>query len=184
MAVMILDNLVLRGVRVACDVVTGLKGMGSNPARDNLPAMDLSHSRHLSQGIPLAGSDDPRRQDRAEAIGAAAAARAGRPGSSPGVPVRRTPAIVAGRTVLSRWSPDARVLRPIPTYCRGRFTGRTGAAGGQELAQRLQSFAARTLPRGGLLRPPADQWSGKRRKPGTAWFRPVTGGTLKASTRG
>ena len=49
MAVKHLENLVLRGVSVACDVVTGLKRIGSSTANCGMPAMDLSHSRHPSQ---------------------------------------------------------------------------------------------------------------------------------------
>jgi hypothetical protein len=47
MAVTNRENLVLRGVNVAGDVVTGLKRIGFRAAMEQNPAMDLSHSRHV-----------------------------------------------------------------------------------------------------------------------------------------
>jgi hypothetical protein len=166
MAVMKLETLVLGGVSIARDVVTGLKGIGSNPAKSGLPAMDLSHSRHLSQSYRQAEADDPQRPWRADRVGAARAARrAGRPGSFPGVSVRRTPAIVAGRTVLSGWSLRKGAFSPMAMQCYD-----TAAPADRELPKRFQPPATRTLG------------SSPRRLVGTAWFRPS--GTLPASTRG
>src|SRR5438132_1029767 len=57
MAVMNLQSLVLRGVNVAGDVVTGRERLGFNPAKGGTPAVVLSFQRHLSTRAPQAGSD-------------------------------------------------------------------------------------------------------------------------------
>ena len=52
MAKMNSDNLVLRGVNVVADVVTGLKRIGSGQAIDQTAAMPLSCTRHLMMTDP------------------------------------------------------------------------------------------------------------------------------------
>jgi hypothetical protein len=83
MAVKNLESLVLHGVTVATEVVTGLVRIGSKTANGQTPAMALSHSRHPSHSD--CGSDPDTRpcSGGAEGIGAAPAVeRAGRPGAA------------------------------------------------------------------------------------------------------
>ena len=104
MYVVPLDSLVLRGVRIACDVVTGLERNGSMQADGQTPTMLLSQERHQRTSCPQVA--DPWRPGNVGNPGVAeAATRAGRPGGFFGVP-RRGPAIAAGRTILSGWSPS------------------------------------------------------------------------------
>src|SRR5262249_47549645 len=102
MAANLLESLVLRGVSQAKALVADMVRMGSNQVKGRTPA-NLSYLRHPS----------PRFQTNhpcdvwlcADDLGdKTAARRAGRPGSSVGVPVSREPARLAGRTVLSGWS--------------------------------------------------------------------------------
>jgi hypothetical protein len=183
MAVKNLENLVLRGVSVACDVVTGLKRIGSNPANGQTPAMVLSHSRHPSQSDRGSDMDTGLRQGGAEPFGAGPAAkRAGRPGCCPGVLASRSPARAAGRAVLSGWSLAEFEPYPPATCYAGRFTTGRQATVDQGRFQRSQGTAARRLERGGLSSRPVTN-SGKRRLLATVW--PTTGeGTPSASTRG
>jgi hypothetical protein len=99
MAVMTLESVVLRVVGVAREVVTGMKRIGSNQASDQAPAR-LSHRRHLVPSWLRPGYGPGLRRPFAEFLGEdRASGRAGRPGSVAGVPVRRSPAPCAGRTV-------------------------------------------------------------------------------------
>jgi hypothetical protein len=103
MAMKTLETLVLRAVPVACDVVSG-QSIGSNGAMR--PAAMLL-SRHL---MPRAMADAYPRgdKDRTEQSGATRVApRAGRLARFAGVSGRRSPAINAGRAILSRW-PNAK----------------------------------------------------------------------------
>jgi hypothetical protein len=184
MAVKNLENLVLRGVNVACDVVTGLSRIGSNTVQVQTPAMALSHSRHPSHSDREAGLDSGPWYVRAETFGAAnAAERAGRPGCCPGVSASRIPARAVGRTVLSGWSLAVEEPYP-PTPCySGRFTAGMQRSVDQGCFQRLQRNSARSLQRGGLSSRPVLTSSGKRRILEMAWPRPFEG-TLLASRRG
>jgi hypothetical protein len=146
MAVMNLESLVLRGVRVACDVETGLKRIGSNTANGQTPAADLSPSRHPSHGAPGYGRDTGPRYGLAEKFGAGAAAeRAGRPGCRSGVFVRRSPAMPVGPAVLSGW-PLAGEVFAITRWRTGALTtGRRQV--GRRLPQRFHQHSARTQGR-------------------------------------
>ena len=132
MAVLHCKTLVLRGVNVACDVVTGMKRFAVNAANTRLPA-DLSFSGHLSTRTSCAEADSQSRHERAVINGVGHARRAGRPGSPAGVPSRQRPARIAGRTIPLGWS-------------RGYS----------------QAFPRRTLPGGSLTSLPAQLWSGTR----------------------
>jgi hypothetical protein len=100
MAVKICETLVLRGVRVAGDVVTGLKRAGFNPAMAQTAAMSQS-PRHPHCARENTGPDTPCASD--VAVTAVAVSRAGRPERLAGSPGHR-PAIKAGRSILSGWS--------------------------------------------------------------------------------
>jgi len=105
MAVVQLESLVLRG-RDACNVVRVLERNGSNQADGRASTVPLSLPRHLLLSYPHAGMCPGSRPADAENLGAATAVkRAGRPGSSAGVPVSRSLAITARWTIQSRWSP-------------------------------------------------------------------------------
>ena len=181
-----LETLVLRGVTVACDCVTGLKGIGSNLAAQ-MPAMDLSHLRHPSQSDPQAGMDTGPRYWRAEPSGAASAVeRAGRPGRSSGVLVRRNPAINAGRAILSGWSLATGEPFPTAAWCIGRFSPASPAAVEQahrlRFPERSQPFPATALTPGGPASQPRGDRAQKRRQGTKAWL--TATGTSSASTRG
>ena len=184
MAMKNLESLVLRGVSVAYDVVTGLKRIGSNRANEATPAMVLSHSRHPSHSDLGTDMDTGPRLGGAESLGAAMAAeRAGRPGCCPGVLASRSPARRAERIVLSGWS--LAVEEPLsPAACyTGRFTAGMQAGMDQGRFQRSQVVSARSLQRGGLSSRPATANSGKRRILAMVWPRPRQG-TPTASMRG
>jgi hypothetical protein len=132
MAVITNESLVLRGVNVACDVVTGLERFGFNPANGGNSAVVLSYQRHLSTRASQAGSDPRPRHERIALGGAShAARRAGRPGSPAGVPERRHPARSAGRAILSRWSLAAGATAPRAAWCLDRLTIKRTAPAGQ-----------------------------------------------------
>ena len=184
MAVKKLESLVLHGVTVATEVVTGLVRIGSKTANGQTPAMALSHSRHPSHSD--CGSDPDTRPGSggAEGIGAAPAVeRAGRPGRCPGVLASRSLARAAGRTVLSGWPLAMEVPYPPNSCYAGRFTTGMQAEVGQERFQRSQSYSARSLQRGGLSSRSVATNSGKRRILERVWPRP-TEGTPTASMRG
>src|SRR5262245_61212432 len=97
MAAITLKTLVLRGVRVADDVVTGRTGMGF-AAKVQAP---LPISSHPSQRY------QPHRLDRQLCLNPDAdnaEQRAGRPERATGVPSRRSPAMSAGRAILLGWA--------------------------------------------------------------------------------
>jgi len=174
-----LETLVLRGNRVIRDVVTGMVRNGSNLADRQTPGL-LSHPRRLSQptwqtGYPPVTPHcfvDARDEDRG-------GQRAGRLGSLVGVLVRRSPAMSAGRTVLSGWSftvggPQASAVR-----CPGLFTTKTPASGAKVLPERHASCSTGGV---GIGRPRMQQ-PGKRMMSRPASSTPA-GGTFLASTRG
>jgi hypothetical protein len=154
MAVVQLESLVLRGIHDACNVVLSLERNGSARADGRTPTVSLSLPRFLMR-YPHPGMDPGERRGNAEDLGvAAAAARAGRPGSASGVPGSRGLAITARRTIQSRWSPAERgacatAWRPDP------FTVRTRASLGQPLSGRLLAFQRSAVRGGGRIRPSA-----------------------------
>jgi hypothetical protein len=105
MALKNLESLLLPVVpAVVRGVVAGLKGTGSAQASGQTRAVALSFTRHLPPGIPGPDSDPMMRYEPANYGEAHAAQRAGRSGSSAGVPDSRTPARTAGAAILSGWS--------------------------------------------------------------------------------
>jgi len=183
MTVIISESLVLRGVRVACDVVTGLKRNGSNPASAQTRAMHLSVTRHPSQGYPDADGDPGTRPEFAEMLGAALAAkRAGRSGSPAGVPDSRTLAISARRAILSGWTLAARGPVPPATWCQRRFAAVSPVAVGEVLSGYSQLTQYQALAAGNQWRLPRPQRSEKGgQQPASSM--PVSG-MLSASARG
>jgi hypothetical protein len=171
MYVVPLDSLVLRGVRIACDVVTGLERNGSMQADGQTPTMLLSQERHLRADYPQ--GTDPGRPGSVGFTGAASAAlRAGRPGCSLGVPNRRGPAIFAGRAILSGWSPS---VRSACANCKRSkaITTFAPAVPGRLLSGRPWALSRGPMQRSRQEHTPAWQLPGKRRAR-----------TLLASTRG
>ncbi len=184
MAVKNVESLVLDGVSVATEVVTGLKRIGSNTANGQTPAMALSHSRHPSHSDCGSDPDARPRSGCAEYIGAALAVeRAGRPGCCPGVHASRSLARAAGRTVLSGWPLATEVPYPVTPCSAGRFTSGVQAALEPGRFQRSQPYSARSLQRGGLSSRSEATNSGKRRILQRVWPRPCEG-TPTASMRG
>src|SRR6266511_6188372 len=117
MAVNNCNSLVLSGVSVVRDVVTGTKSMGCVTVNHETLATHL-HLRHVSQCYPCAVQETQPRQDVADFLGGAdAAARAGRPGGTPGSRASRSPARHAGGTISS-WSPARVAWRPSLTALR------------------------------------------------------------------
>jgi hypothetical protein len=183
MAVKHLENLVLRGVFVACDVVTGLKRIGSNAANCGMPAMDLSHSRHPSQR-DQADQDLRPWYPPAKPIGAGTTAvRAGRSASRPGVLASRSPAIAARRTVLFGWSLAKGETCPTVAVFARRLTTGTTAPVGEELPERSLRYPTKALQGGGQGNLPLLTRGLKRRVEDTTWFRSFPG-TPSASRRG
>jgi len=105
MAMTKLESLVLRVVPVVVrDVVVGLETIGSRQAMSQAPTVTLSFARHLSPGNPDADPNPRMRYEPANYGGPHAAQRAGRSGSSAGVPDSQTAAITARSAILSGWS--------------------------------------------------------------------------------
>jgi hypothetical protein len=122
MAVLQRKSLVLRGVNVACDVVTDMKRFAVNAGNTRLPA-GLSYQRHLSTRTPCAETDSRPRHERTASGGSSRdARRAGRPGSPAGVPVRQRPAINAGRAILCGWSQAYSQTFPRRAIAAGSLT--------------------------------------------------------------
>jgi hypothetical protein len=116
MTVRTVSNLVLRGVTVGNDGTTVSARLVSGATGWEAPT--FSHSmRHPSPGYGLEGAEEqPPYRNASDTGGDAAAPQAGRPGSSAGVPSRRSPASCVGGTVLLGWS--SRVEGPQPLRLR------------------------------------------------------------------
>lgn len=100
-----LESLVLRALPVVVrDVVAVRTTTGSCQASGAMPAVSPSFARHLSPGYPGADPNPMMRDELANTREAHAAQRAGRSGSSAGVPDSRTAAISGRSAILSGWS--------------------------------------------------------------------------------
>jgi hypothetical protein len=164
MAVVNRNTLVLKGVCVVRDVVTGTMGIGLNTAQ---PLANPFSMRRQSQRYPVTVQEtDPRHDLVAE--------RAGRPGC---VLASRSPALGAGRTVLRGWSLARGRACSMAAWRFGRFTARPSASADRTLPGRL--LALRGLASGTAIRAEAR----KHAKASLAWLKPA-GGALAASTRG
>jgi len=139
MAVMNLESLVLRGVTVVRDVVIGLERAGSVTAGGNAPTIPPSFARHLSPSDPRHDAAPAMRYELAGNGVAHTARRAGRPGSSAGVPGSR-PASFAGQTILSGWSVAMGTTAVTGTCQHDRLAVVTPGAGGWLLSGQSQSF--------------------------------------------
>ena len=105
MALKTLESLVLRVVPVVVrDAVAGLENLGSGQATGQAPTVPLSFARHLPPSAPGSDPAPLMRYHRANYGEAHAAQRAGRSGSSAGVPDSQTAAITARSAILSGWS--------------------------------------------------------------------------------
>lgn len=118
MAVTIRQTLVLRGVSVVRDVVTGRTGLDRASAKTQTPALAFS-MRHLSHRFPEAGYAPEQQPLAANNRSKRAVRRAGRSGSCPGVPSFRMPALRAGRATPRWWSRAAGTPCSTVLLCRG-----------------------------------------------------------------
>lgn len=180
MAVKNLNTLVLRGVTVVGDVLTGKMGIGCYPATLQTPAL-RSLMRHASSSCSSAVPEPSQRHVHVVDDGVDDPAdRAGRPGSCCRVLARRSPAIRGDRIIIQRWSAAKGGPRPTAVWRFGRFTiTRTTPVGEGNSWRRSEALALGSTRRlGQVLTLPAR----KRPEAGLA-FQPA-GGTLSASTRG
>jgi hypothetical protein len=183
MAVKNLETLVLRGVSVACDVVTGLKRIGSKAANCEMPAMDLSHSRHPSQRDQAVQDIRPWYYPAKPSGVGSATVRAGRPESRSGVLASRSLAIAARPTVLFGWSLAKGEACPTAAVFTRRLTTSRTATLDEQLPERSLPHPTQALPAGGQRDLPALTRGQKRRVGNTTWFRSFAG-TPSASWRG
>jgi len=174
MAVLNRNCLVLRGVPVACDVVTVLERFAVNPANARTPALILSYPRHLSTRTPSAETDSQPRHEHPASSGVNRdARRAGRPGSPAGVPERRRPARIAGQAIQWGWSQATGVVSPPAVWCLDRLTVKREAGAAKLLPEGYShALARRTKPTGSLTSLPGLEWSGTRGKAATAAMKP------------
>lgn len=154
MAVNNCNSLVLSGVSVVRDVVTGTKNMGCGTVDQPAPTTHFL-LRHPSHRYPQAVQEPRPRHDDADFVGAAdAAARAGRPGGTPGSRASRSTAMLAGGT-MSTWSALRVSWQPWLTALP--LSDRSGLQAGISSKRRMRDMKAmkRTNPAGelaGLIR--------------------------------
>jgi hypothetical protein len=179
MAVKNLNTLVLRGVTVVGDVLTGKMGIGCYPATVQMPA--LRSLRHASRSCSHADWEPSLRHvhvvvDDVDAV----ADRAGRSERCPGVLIRRSPALTAGRIITQRCSVALGGPRPTAVWRSGRFTAtRTTSVGEGNSRRRSSALAFGMAGQLGLAR---SKQARKRAEAGLALQQ--AGGTPSASTRG
>lgn len=160
MAVINLKNLTVRGVSVKGDVVSvRTRNLGYQAK-----VMSLDSAVHLTMRHP-----SPRfhaEADRSRCLSNSAnGARAGRPGSTTGVLVRRSPAISAGKPVHQGWT---------------RASGESRA-----MFARLAGIPAKTLPMLRLAASRLGGWQPKRQPLAKQGKQPgLAGKRAAASTRG
>ena len=180
MAVMNLNTLVLRGVTVVGDVLTGQMGIGCYSATTQMPAL-RSLWRHASSSYSHAEPTPRSRQVHVDDHGVDdPAARAGRPGCCYRVLARRSPALRAGRIISQRCSAALGGLRPTAVWRFGRFTAWRATSVGEGNSWRRSLASA--LGSGRHFRLLHAQLARKRQEIGLAFG--GAGGTLSASTRG
>lgn len=172
-----LNTLVLRGVTVVGDVLTGKMGIGCYPATVQMPAL-RSLLRHASSSCSQAEQAPSLRHVHAGDGVEDPAARAGRPGCCSRVLARRSPAITAGRIISPRWSAAVGGPRPTAVWRTGRFTTTRSTPVGEGNSWR-RSWAS-ALGIGSRLS--RFQQARKRQEAGLALK--GAGRTLSASTRG
>jgi hypothetical protein len=145
MAVINRNSLVLLGVSVNRDVVTGTMGNG-NSAADYKTAGIPFLTRRQSQGFPPF-DQEPQQQppcaDDADADGSAA--RAGRPGSSSRVVAGRIRAMRGIRTSLRAWSPAEAGHCPITRLGHTRLWAWQRPLSGKRSHRRYQASYRRVL---------------------------------------
>ena len=143
MAVTNRNSLVLNGVGVVNDVVTGTMGFGFDPADVQAPAIPFSR-RHPSHRYPQAERRPGLWQSHVDRDVDTATDRAGRPGSVAGVLASRSPALSAGRTMPMCWSPAMGGTRSAVAWRLVRMTAQRTAPVGNVLPGRLQALCAVT----------------------------------------
>jgi hypothetical protein len=183
MAVKNLEILVLRGNRVAVDVVNSLALMGSKAADGRTPRV-MFHSRHLSQRASRTAYESARRRILVDAHDEdVSVGRTGRSWGSSGVLVSRSPALAAGPAVLSGWSGVVRESRFQAGGSFGSFRAKVPASGSTVLSGRLLPTRIQAMAAGSPCWQPRGKQPGKPAGGTLAWFMPG-GGTLSTSTRG
>jgi hypothetical protein len=136
------ETLLLPVVPVAVrGVVAGLKGIGFAQASGQTPEVPLSFARHLPPGDPDTDPHPLMRYEPANSGEAHAARRAGRSGSSAGVPDSRPLARSTRAAILSGWSVAAGGIGLVGIVWRGRLTTTaTTVATDRSLPGRPQPF--------------------------------------------
>ena len=162
MAMMKLESLVLRVVPVVVrDVVAGLETIGTSQAMGQAPTVTLSFARHLPPGNPDADPNPRMRYEPANHGEAHAAPRAGRSGSSAGVPDSQTAAITARSAILSGWSVAVGGIGRVSASWRGLTRVTTAVATDGSLPGRSQS--RKRLPAFRQARAEYGVWSSGRK---------------------
>jgi hypothetical protein len=139
MAMMKLESLVLRVVPVVVrDVVVGLETIGTSQAMSQAPTVTLSFARHLPPGNPDADPNPRTRYEPANYGEMHSAKRAGRSGSSAGVPDSKTAAITARSAILSGWSVAVGGIGRVSASWRGLTKATTTVATDGSLPGRSQ----------------------------------------------
>jgi hypothetical protein len=182
MAVINHNTLVLFGVPVVRDVVTGTTGLGFNTANPETLAMPFS-LRQPSQCYPRSLMEPGQRPHHADQHGVDDAADwAGGPGCRSGVLASRSPELSSGRIIPAGWSVAKRGAWSTADWCLGSFTTKPPAATGKVLLGRLLASRVAALS---TLR--CDQLGAKRARKHLeahlAGLKPA-GGAALASIRG
>jgi hypothetical protein len=168
MAILSLESLVLRGVRVLCDGQNVELRTGTRSVAGGQPSAVVNSMRHPSPGCRQAyqPAGDP---DHAVEDGEAEACGAGRSRLSAGVLSRRSPARNAGGTVRSGWS-----LRTggaaITAAVRSGLAWRKASGG--DIFGRHNSVSVRGLPGHGTF--PNAGVARKRLTGLLAWSKPAS----------
>jgi hypothetical protein len=182
MAVMNRNTLVLFGVPVVRDVVTGTTGLGFNTANPETQAMPFS-LRQPSQRYPRSHMEPRLRLHHTDRHGVDGTADwAGRPGCRSGVLASRSPDMSSGRIIPTGWSLARRGTCSASAWCFGLFTAKPPATTGKVLSGRLPASRVAALASLGCYQPGAKR-ARKHIEAHLAWLKPA-GGAALASTRG
>jgi hypothetical protein len=172
MAVVNRNTLVLNGVSVVRDVVTGTVGSGFGTACGKSAAMPFS-MRPPSHSYPQAGQEtSPRQHPAARRDADRAAGRAGRPGCS---------GVLAQRGCL--WPLATGGAYPTAAWRFGRFTAKHPASVGNALPGHLLASRGEAPRIGTTLRLPGMLGVKRHAEAGPVGFKPA-GGALLTSARG
>jgi hypothetical protein len=182
MAVINRNSLVLLGVSVNRDVVTGTENTGINAATHKTTAIPFS-MRRQSQGFPQCDQEPGQQQCRADYSRAdRLAARAGRPGDLPCVLVGTASVTRAAWIRRMAWSPMEAGSCPSMRLCQSRLTAWQKPFSGKRSLRRFHASHRRVLS----SRIPSRLLEARARKCSEADLARLSpaGGAPPASTRG